>query len=154
MIKVGTHDDYHPVIARAGWQAPSGPRAFLEPESPPPWILFVHGDHEDAKGTCKMPFDIGNRDAEPGGDFGIAEFLDTDREEDLAVHLLHPIDGALGAPQAKPVFAGIPGRFKVTPMTARTRPKYSLLSEAADYVDAGARKRASALKAQSRRDET
>src|SRR3546814_1051677 len=76
-----------------------------QPETPPPWILFIHGFHYNAQARSEMGFDIGDADVEAFCDLGIAHLIHPDRQKHLAVHAVHPIDDALGAPQAQPFLA-------------------------------------------------
>ena len=47
-----------------------------------------------------MGFDIGDADVEALGNLRIGHLIDADREKHPAVHAVHPIDDALGAPKA------------------------------------------------------
>nr|WP_231729267.1 hypothetical protein [Blastomonas sp. CCH5-A3] len=103
MIDIGAHDFSHPVEMTDTWQG----RSWLSSaELPPLVVAFVHVPVEYAQSTCEVLFDLGNGDAMQSRSLGIAELIDTDGKEDLALHWRHMIDGALSAAKLPPLGSG------------------------------------------------
>src|SRR3546814_11247387 len=74
-----------------------------------------------------MGFDIGDADVEAFCDLGIAHLIHPDRQKHLAVHAVHPIDDALGAPQAQP-FLARPAGAHCSPPPQASRKSLALLA--------------------------